>query len=79
MTPDGRFPTVESPNPEYKKSFQMAIKLAEATQAFFGRVPFSFLAVIRYSRSIAPDWFPVRGINSPFSFLTQTPKEIRTR
>lgn len=31
MTPDGRFPTVESPNPEYKKSFQMAIKLAEET------------------------------------------------
>ena len=31
MIPDGRFPTVESPNPEYKKSFQMAIKLAEET------------------------------------------------
>ena len=31
MIPDGRFPTVKSPNPENKKSFEMAIKLAEKT------------------------------------------------
>lgn len=31
MIPDGRFPTVESPNPEYKKSFETAIKVAEET------------------------------------------------
>lgn len=31
MIPDGEFPTVKSPNPENKKSFEMAIKLAEET------------------------------------------------
>ena len=29
MTPDGRFPTVKSPNPEEKEGFALAIKIAE--------------------------------------------------
>ncbi len=31
--PDGRFPTVEFPNPEYKESFALAIELAKANGA----------------------------------------------
>ena len=31
--PDGNFPTVENPNPEYKESFELAIKLARKNNA----------------------------------------------